>query len=75
MSREFWRLENAYGDLKAQPKTGDVLPYNDFPMLVETGQVFMIDYTQTDGSVTRHYYRSDGYVWSGKPSTEEFSVS
>ncbi len=74
-SRAFWRLENAYEDFKAQPKTGDVLPYDNFPMLVEAGQVFVIDYTKTDGSVTRQYYRSDGYEWEGRPSTEEFSVN
>lgn len=74
ISREFWRLENAYDDFKTQPKTGDVLPYHNFPMLAETGQVFAIDCTQTDGSVTRLYYRTDGYVWNGSPSAEEFSA-
>lgn len=73
-TRAFWRLENAYDDFKDRPKTGDVLPYDNFPMLVETGQVFMIDYTKTDGAATRQYYRSDGYEWEGRPSTEEFSV-
>jgi hypothetical protein len=43
-------------------------------MLAETGQVFVIDYTQTDGFVTRQYYRTDGYVWNESPSAEEFSV-
>lgn len=72
--REFWRLENAYDDFKDRPKTGDVLPYNNYPMLIETGQVFVIDYAKTDGSVVRLYYRSDGYVWDGMPSTEEFTA-
>ena len=43
-------------------------------MLIETGQVFVIDYTKTDGSVERKYYRSDGYVWNGLPSTEQFII-
>lgn len=73
-SREFWRLENAYDDFEDQPKTGDVLPYDNFPMLVEVGQVFLIDYTKTDGTVTRLYYRSDGDEWEGRPSTVGFSV-
>ncbi len=72
--REFWRLENAYNDFKDKPKTGDVLPYNNYPMLIETGQVFVIDYTKTDGSVVRMYYRSDGHVWDSMPSTEEFTT-
>ncbi len=71
-SREFWRLENAYDDFRDRSKTGDVLPYDNYPMLVEKGQVFVIDYTKTDGTVVRKYYRSDGYVWKGKPWTEEF---
>ena len=72
--REFWRLENAYDDFKDNPKTGDVLPYGNYPMLIETGQIFVIDYAKTDGSVTRMYYRSDGYIWEGVPSTEEFNL-
>lgn len=74
LCREFWRLENAYEDFKENKKTGDVLPYDNYPMLIETGQVFVIDCTKTDGSIKRVYYRSDGYVWNGKQSTEEFTV-
>jgi hypothetical protein len=74
VSREFWRLEDAYDDFKDNPKTGDVLPYDNYPMNIETGQVFVIDYTLTDGTVKRMYYRSDGNVWNGRPATEEFTV-
>lgn len=72
--REFWRLENAYDDFVDRPKTGDILPYNNYPMVIETGQVFVIDCTKTDNSVIRMYYRSDGFVWNNMPSTEEFTV-
>lgn len=72
--REYWRLENAYDDFKDRLKTGNVLPYNNYPMVIETGQVFVLDYTKTDGSVERMFYRSDGYVWGGRPSTEEFII-
>jgi hypothetical protein len=72
--REFWRLENAYEYFKDNKKTGDVLPYNNYPMLIETGQVFVIDMVKTDGSVKRLYYRSDGHIWNGLPSTENFTV-
>jgi hypothetical protein len=71
--RDFWRLENAYADLKDAQKTGDVLPYSEYPMQVEPGQVFVIDYTMTDGSVMRLYYRSDGAQWQGAPATENFT--
>lgn len=72
--REFWRLENAYDDFKDNPKTGDVLPYHNYPMEIETGQIFVIDYTKADGSIQRTYYRSDGNGWKGAPATEEFTV-
>ena len=73
-SREFWRPENAYDMFKDMPKSGDVLPYDNYPTLVEVNQVFLIDYTKTDNSVSRLYYRSDGKVWQGKLVTEEFKV-
>ena len=72
--REFWRLENAYDDFVDRPKTQDVLPSDYYPMLIETGQVFVIDYTKIDDSVIRMYYRSDGHVWNNMPTTEEFIV-
>ncbi len=72
--REFWRLENSYDDFVNRPKTQDVLPYSNYPMLIETGQVFVIDYTKSDGSVIRKYYRSDGNIWNNEPTTEEFTV-
>ena len=43
-------------------------------MLIEAGQVFIIDMTQTDGTVTRLYYRSDGNTWEGMDVTENFIV-
>lgn len=72
--REFWRLENAYDDFKDNSKTGNVLPYNNYPMEIETGQTFVIDYTKADGSIVREYHRSDGNTWQGSPVTEEFRI-
>lgn len=71
--REFWRLENAYNDFRDMPEAGDSLPNNNYPMQIETGQVFVIDYAKTDGSVERLYYRSDGNLWEGRPTTEAFN--
>lgn len=72
--REFWRLENAYDDFKENSKTGNVLPYNNYPMEIETGQIFVIDYTKADGSIVREYHRSDGNTWQGAFVTEEFFI-
>lgn len=72
-SRQYWRLEDAYQDFQDSPKIG-VLPYNNYPMLIEVGQVFVIDYTKTDGSVERTYSRSDGKLWNQMPTTEVIAV-
>lgn len=72
--REFWRLEDAYDDFKDCPTTGNVLPYNNYPMQIGERQVFVIDYTKTDGAVIREYHRSDGNTWQGSPVTQEFTV-
>lgn len=75
-SREYWRLEDAYQDFAQCPKTGDVLPYNNYPMPVEAGQVFVIDYTKKDGSIERVYLRSDhGALWEGIPTTVGITVA
>lgn len=72
--REYWRLDDAYEDFKDCPAIGETLPYNNYPMSIEEGQVFVIDYTLKDGSVERRYYRSDGNVWQDRPTTEGFSI-
>lgn len=51
------------------------MPYNNYPMQIEEGQVFVIDYTKTDGTVIREYHRSDGYIWNGMLATEEFVIN
>lgn len=68
--REFWQLDNAYSMLKDKVKTGDVLPYNNYPMNVEIGNVYVIDYTKTDKTTMRLFYISDGKLWNGQPVTE-----
>lgn len=68
--REFWRLENAYEDFKDEKKTNEVLPYDNYPMVVGIEEVFVVDYTKTDGSVERVFYRSDGRIWKNRLTTE-----
>jgi hypothetical protein len=75
VSRAFWRLENAYDDFKNNPLSGDVLPYHNFPMRVEVGQVFVVRYTRADGTYLTMYHRSSGRIWEGFPSTEEFLLA
>jgi hypothetical protein len=73
--REFWRIENAYSDLRNKAKTGDVLPYDNYPMGIEKGQVFVITLMKRDGSESRMFFRADGNKWEGKPVTENIEIT
>ena len=77
--REFWRLEDAYDDFRDKPQVGgNIIPYSNFPMSIETGQVFVIQYNKKDGSSYKSYLRSDGFIWHNEgeelPSNTEFYV-
>ena len=72
--REFWRLEGAYADMKAFKKTGDVLPGDNYPMRIEAGQVYMIDYLRSDGTPERTIMRCDGDMWQNRLATWEITV-
>jgi len=72
VGREFWRLENAYDYFQDSPLTGDVLPFDNFPMHVEVGQVFIMDIHFDDGTVHRQFYRASGHYWNNSPATQEF---
>lgn len=71
---EFWRLEDAYDDFKDFPITDDVLTYNDYPMLIEYGSIYVVDYLNSDGPVSRKYYRSDDKIWSSSTETVECKI-
>ena len=51
----------------------DSEPYRLTLRCIEQGQVFAIDFSsKTDGTVVRYYYRSNGFVWNGRPCTTQF---
>lgn len=72
VSREFWRLENAYDDFKDKKNTREILPYDNYPMVIGIEEVFFVDYTKTDGSLERVFYRSDGTEYKVRPTTQAF---
>ena len=74
VSRRFWRVEDAYADFTAQPKTNDVLPCNGYPVPVQEGQAFALEYILKDGTTQWKYYAADGTVWQEMPSTREYAV-
>ena len=73
-SRAFWRLEDAYDDLKGSRRTGDKLPCANYPMRVSAGEAFLIEYTLADGSLMQKVYLADGTSWQGQESTVEIVV-
>lgn len=72
--REFWLLENAYEDFKDCPTTGNVLPYNNYLMTIEVGQIYLVQYTLADGSIQKEIHRADGNTWKNMEITEEIVV-
>jgi len=70
---EFWRIEDA-SDLKNNPLTGDILPYDYYLMAIEIGQIFAIRLTFHDGNTIMSYQRSNGTIWNGVEVTEDFLV-
>lgn len=69
--RYFFRLKNVGEEFDQWNRSGNVLPYGNYPMVVEEGQVFLVELIGTDGSVISGIYRADGTVWNGQPSTWE----
>lgn len=74
VTREFWRLEEGAEDFADCPTWDNVLPYNNYPVEVQTGQVFVMDLTGTDGTVTRSLYRADDRLWNGMLCSVQLQV-
>lgn len=74
-SRRFWRLENAYDDFKDNPAVNNVLPYDNYPMPIENGQILVIEYILKDGTIRTEYHRSGGYKFQNRPATQQFNIS
>ena len=76
IKREFWRLsdENIYDMFKDYPTTENVLPFNNFPMYVEAGQVAVIRYIRPDDTYRIEYLRSDGNMWHGMEIFNTFYI-
>ncbi len=70
----FWRIEDAYEDFKDCQATGNINDYSFYPMNIEPGQVFVIDYEASDGTITRTYHYDRGLQLEGWNVTEEFTL-
>jgi len=76
VKREYWRIEEPGDVFAGCTKTGDVLPYNNYPYIdFQLGQVYVIDYHKNDGTVDRMYYIADGTVWQNMLCTKRILVN
>ncbi len=69
--REFWKLDDAFEDLKTAETTGNVLPLNNYPIAIEINEIYVVDYTKADGTFERQVFRYDGTNWEGRPATQQ----
>ena len=73
-TRKFWRLEDAYEDFKDLPTPREILPADNYPVKIQAGQVFAVEYLMSDGSTEWKYYISDGTVQNGQLITKRMKM-
>lgn len=62
---EYWRLDNAYDDLKNSELTDQIGEYHHYPMLIEENQIYVVIVTMTDDTAITYYAMSDGEMEDG----------
>ena len=67
--REFWRIENAFDAFQTLKKTGDYLPFDNYPMVLHEKEVYKILYMKIDGSSDVMYYVTEGEMANGEGKT------
>ena len=50
------------------------MTYSNYPVTVETGQVFMVELLNRAGTTETRYYRADGDSLEGRPVTTQVKV-
>lgn len=63
-SQVFWKLLDAYEDLKDCPLNEEKANCFFFPMLIEPNQVYVVDFIKLNGEMERHFYRTDEAILS-----------
>lgn len=74
-TREFWRIEKSYEDFKQNELNHDVLPFDNYPMVINPEDVFVIKYVKADDSAVFMLYRNQGDIWQGEATTTGFNVT
>lgn len=75
LKREFWQLKDVDFRCFDYQDTCDVLPYNNYPpILIEVGQLFVIDYHTRADKIDRLYYIADGSIWQNMICTRRVEI-
>ena len=74
-SREFWLLPDAYDDFAGCSITGNMLPQSNYPVTLESGQFFVIEYTRKDGSTWTEYHICTGKIVEGMMISQEIYIN
>ena len=59
----YWQVPGAYDVAKGLPLSNIVYPLPNFPCETEQGQVYIVETTQSDGTVERNFCRTDGEIY------------
>lgn len=67
--RKYWRIENPDSTLLNLKAKSDCLPYDNYIMNINLGDVLRIEYTKMNNSKFVIYYRADGNTLENQPCT------
>ena len=68
---EYWRIPDAYEKFSKAGFTGKTLIGSDYPVAIENGGTYVVQYTYPDGRAIRKYYLCDGTVANDAFVTKE----
>ena len=61
--------------MKDAPRTGNWLPAGNYNMTINTGEIYIVEYTKADGTPERLYYLCDGTLYNGVLNTFGIAVN
>lgn len=67
--RKYWRIENPDSILLNLKAKSDCLPFDNYIMSINKGDVLRIEYTKMNNSKYVIYYRADGNTFENQPCT------
>lgn len=72
--REDRMVENFRRSYQELPTPREILPADNYPIKIQAGQVFAVEYLMSDGSTEWKYYITDGTVQNGQLVTKRMKM-